>query len=944
MTRSVANYTIVASSKVCYSTLILQLVDRRRMYLEKIELQGFKSFADRTILEFQAPKDNRNSVTIIVGPNGSGKSNTSDAIKWVLGEQSMKNIRGKRSEDVIFSGSEKRGRLGFAEVSLYLNNEDGQAKIDYSQLVITRRLYRDGQSEYLINKNPVRLIDIQLLIARAHLGTRSFSIISQGMIDSVLLATPLERKSFFDEAVGVKEHQIKRNQALNKLERSEENLHQAGLLLKEISPQLRSLTRQVKKLEQREEVQAALRNYQQEYYHRIWSELTKTKALQKTQVTELQKQLDTLSEGLTEKRSQLEILEKSESRGQIFTDLQTKLQTKNSERNRLLREMTVIKGRLEIDLEKQGQLNLAWLYRQEEEVSTRQIDLEKDVAALRKEHKAITSEWKLKSDEVKSLSDKIESLNITIDRLKNELKNEVSKGPLTQIGRKLKDLYVVFQKFSRKINTTTPDDVKTLQDQAESIQAQLNELSDYVSNEAQGLTKEEDVKLSESQELWQLQQDISGLIERHQRLAPELTQLQIKGQVHEEKLRLAERDHEQVQAELARIKSDLESKKQAKDGKIDKSKIQEQQEELEQQIAKIDKDVAAYQEKLDKFNEEEEAKQSRVFQLEREYQDIQTQVNRHQQKQHSVQVELTRTETKLENIETEIKRELGDPTLVHKRPENTETDLETLPTERLFSQIEKYKYQLELIGGIDPETVTEYEQVKERHDFLAEQLDDLEKTIGHLEEVIQELDKTIVKQFDRAFNVINKEFERYFQILFGGGRAKLIKILPDDPADAEAVAGEESPETEEEKMAAAMMAEPEKEEMKKRSKKYRRSDIKGIDIYASPAGKKLSTIAMLSGGERSLTSLALIAAIIYHNPSPFILMDEVDAALDEANSQRMAKVLSNLREKSQFIIITHNRTIMNIADTIYGVTMGNDGVSKLLSVKLEDVDQHTTRM
>jgi chromosome segregation protein len=206
------------------------------MYLEKIELQGFKSFAKRTILEFQKSEASRHSVTVIVGPNGSGKSNIADAIKWVLGEQSIKSVRGKKAEDVIFSGSEKKSRLGFAEVSLYLNNENRTGGIEYSEIVITRRLYRDGNSEYLLNKNPVRLFDIQLLIARAHFGQKSFSIISQGMIDSVLLATPLERKAFFDEAVGIKEHQIKKHQALNKLERSEEHLAQAKLLLQELAP------------------------------------------------------------------------------------------------------------------------------------------------------------------------------------------------------------------------------------------------------------------------------------------------------------------------------------------------------------------------------------------------------------------------------------------------------------------------------------------------------------------------------------------------------------------------------------------------------------------------------------------------------------------------------------------------------------------------------------
>ncbi len=911
------------------------------MHLEKIEIQGFKSFADRTILEFPKPTKNRNSVTIVVGPNGSGKSNIADAIKWVLGEQSMKSVRGKKSEDVIFSGSEKRGRVGFAEVSLYLDNKDKTVDIEYDELILTRRLYRDGNSEYLINKNPVRLLDLQLLLAKARFGAKSFSIISQGMIDSVLLSTPLERKAFFDEAVGVKEHQIKRHQSLNKLERSEENLHQAGLLLKEISPQLRSLTRQVQKLEQREEIQAGLRNYQQEYYHRIWTQLQKSQKDQSGIIAELQTQLNELNAQLKEKRIQLEEIEKSESRSSLFNELQQKLQDKNQERNRLLREMTVLKGRLEVDLEKQGQLNLAWLYRQEEEVTSRLSEVQKELDLLKQEHTSLADEKNIKSDQLNVLTKTISEQSQKIDRLKTDLEQAATKGPLTLIGKRLKELYMLFQRFGAKLQKASAEDLDGLKSQSEQMQAQLNELSDLVARELDGVQKEADVNISESQELWNLQQELTTLTEQHEKLAPEISQLQVQVQVLEEKLRLKERDNEQLQSELGRIKNDLSTQKAAKDGKLDENKLMADQEKLQTSINAIDTELKVIQEKVGKFNSEEEQKKSRVFQLEREYQTVQQQVNTVQNKQHTIQVELARTETKLEELTREIVKELDEITVVTNRPDKTDTDLESLPTERLFSQIEKYKYQLELIGGIDPETVTEYEEVKKRHDFLSEQISDLDKTISHLEEVIQELDKTIVKQFDSAFSKINKEFERYFQILFGGGRAKLIKILPDDEntSDQKEEGDEENPE---QANVEELLNDP--NNIKKKTKKYRRSDIKGIDIYASPAGKKLSTIAMLSGGERSLTSLALIAAIIHNNPSPFVLMDEVDAALDEANSVRMARVLEDLASLTQFVIITHNRTIMNISDMIYGVTMKNDGVSKLLSVKLEELDKHSTRL
>lgn len=912
------------------------------MYLEKIELQGFKSFAKRTILEFQQPQGSRHTITAIVGPNGSGKSNIADAIKWVLGEQSIKNVRGKKAEDVIFSGSEKKSRLGFAEVSLYLNNEDRTGGIEYSEVVITRRLYRDGNSEYLLNKNPVRLFDIQLLLARAHFGQKSFSIISQGMIDSVLLATPLERKTFFDEAVGIKEHQIKKHQALNKLERSEDHLAQAQLLLQELAPQLRSLTRQVKRLEQRQQVQAALREYQQEYYHRQWTLLQKTTADQKTSIAKLQTELQQEEEAMQGLRGQITALTQGESRGHVFTDLQKQLQARQQEKNRVLREITVLKGRLEVDLEKQGKLNLAWLYRQEEEVTQRITDAQRELHSLIAEHDKAGSELRVKKERVQVIRKMLKDLNGKIDHVKQELQDEATKGPLTVLSRRIQELGEEFDSFLKRLAGAAAEALPKLAKEGADLLSRLQEMNAYIETEIQGADKEKLIKVSESQELWRLQEELKALTSEEEQLMPELTKREIQTNVLLEKRRLMERDLEQLHNELKRITQDLSAQQtMEKTGSVDTAAIKEQQAAYEQEVLSIEKDVVALEEKINRFHQEEEEKQHQIFALEREFQTHQQAVNRLSQQKNTIQVELARSETKLEDLETEIRRELGEVTVVQARPDNTNTDIASLPTDHVFSQIEKLKYQLELIGGIDPQTMDEYKQVKERHDFLESQINDLQGAIDKLEIVIQELDKTIHDQFDRAFNKISREFERYFQILFGGGRAKLIKVMEEEKEQsAEADAGEASDQSADQVQEAL----DDKEETVSRAKKYRRSDYHGIDIFASPPGKKLSTISMLSGGERSLTSLALIAAIIHTNPSPFVLMDEVDAALDEANSQRMARVLEDLRQITQFIIITHNRTVMSIADTIYGVTMGHDGVSQLLSVKLEELDTHTTRL
>jgi len=269
-------------------------------------------------------------------------------------------------------------------------------------------------------------------------------------------------------------------------------------------------------------------------------------------------------------------------------------------------------------------------------------------------------------------------------------------------------------------------------------------------------------------------------------------------------------------------------------------------------------------------------------------------------------------------------------------------------------KIHSFKHQLELIGGIDPETMEEYKKVKERHDFLDEQSGDLKQSIKSLEELILDLDQNIKKQFDEGFEKINTEFQQYFKILFNGGSGKLIKLKTEDEPKPEEVQKEiNGSEMTEETTEADLSAVPEQaghaeEEQEPEDwidlKKLKRSTIySGIDIQATPPGKKLQNINMLSGGEKAMTSIALICAIISNNPSPFVFLDEVDAALDEANSIRFAQIIEKLAQKTQFIVITHNRATMEKGNVLYGVTMGDDGISKLLSIKLEEGAQFVNR-
>ena len=312
---------------------------------------------------------------------------------------------------------------------------------------------------------------------------------------------------------------------------------------------------------------------------------------------------------------------------------------------------------------------------------------------------------------------------------------------------------------------------------------------------------------------------------------------------------------------------------------------------------------------------------------------LQTELHTLEGKKNHEEIDRARIETRLEGIEREIREET--PKLLNiirrEKPESTLKDIDATRAE-----MHKLRHQLELIGGIDSETVEEHEQTEERYTFLNEQLKDLQQAIQATEKVIDELDTRIQKQGEQAFKKINSEFQKYFKLLFGGGSCSLIKLQSDkEPSQKvsldralESLAEEKIEELEEESLASAAL----------RRFKKRRETVSGIEIQATPPGKKLKSLNLLSGGERALTSIALLSAIMATNPSPFVILDEVDAALDEANTIRFANILGELQKLTQFIVITHNRATMEKADLLYGVTMGDDGVSNLLSVNLTDIE------
>jgi len=748
------------------------------MYLEKLEVQGFKSFANKNSLVFPGIiEGDRRGLTAVVGPNGSGKSNIADSVRWALGEQSMKTLRGKKSEDVIFSGSDKKGKLGMAEVSLHFNNDDHQAPLDYAQFILTRRLYRDGESEYLINNAKVRLADIQMLLAKANVGQKTYSVIGQGTVEGFLNTSLSERKEFFDEATGVKQFQIKRDDSLNKLRASLEHLGQAEMLLGEIEPRLGHLTRQVNKLKKRGEVEVELRDLQLAYYRTVWHELNDKFKEANEKLLNFEKDKQAKDKKILSLNSELSNLQQKSGASEDFSNLQHELATLQSGKEKLKTELIKIEARLELKLE------------------TEETHISKEVVV----------------------------------ELQKRLKKSLD---LLEEAEKMNDLVLIKKSLGQIIK--------------------------------------------------------------------ELSELHILTQPHANK-----------------------------DNEVKKSAVSlETNNKLNQEITKIDEEIKVIKDKLTSFTSAQDTERQRLFTLQNSLHTLQLEINEINNELNVNRVEAARQETKLEDLETAIRQDLGG--LKEVRDERINKQIDRFEVQDKISQL---KRQLELIGGIDPEIENEYVTTKDRHDFLSNQVNDLLATGESLEKVIEELDATIKERFDKEFKIISQKFEEYFKILFNGGVAKIIKVMADETTasgETEIIESEVNKEIEE------LSASGIKLKRIKYLQKYNATGLAGIEIQATPPGKKIKSITMLSGGERALTAIALICAIISANPSPFVVLDEVDAALDESNSERLAKILDDLSHKTQFIVITHNRASMMRAAILYGVTMQEDGVSKLLSIKMED--------
>ncbi|MBI3075206.1 MAG: AAA family ATPase [Parcubacteria group bacterium] len=755
------------------------------MLLKRLELSGFKSFARATTLEFATP------VTAIVGPNGSGKSNIVEAMRFVLGEQSIKSLRGKRGEDLIFHGSKSLPRQNRASVSVVFDNRKDAFPLDYDEVELRRIVYRDGTNQYFINGSKTRLKDILELLAAVHIGASSHHIISQGETDRILNASAKERRGMVEDALGLKIYHYKLAESEKKLQKTRENIAQTETVRKEIFSHLSFLEKQVEKIREAEALRSDLIELYKIYLKGEEMLLAAEKeAVEKEKAVPIRERAE-IEKKIKEKSAARKEGEREEKDTARRDELAEMLQDIQKEKDALIRALGRLEGLVEYGArEKEKQ-------KKQEEDSLRVFFPRAVVEEFLKNIRAAFEEGERAAD--------IGGLRAAITTIKERIFSFFEKRAAAHPWSFDEE---AFRKLSAEKENT-----------AESLRALVE--------------KEKELSRAFEEARRESEKDLGAerLIEK------ELFALQVRENELQTEIKLLEYREERLREGEARFHTEL-----AEAGHL-----------------------------------------------------LGTQVLRFSP----------------EHTERRF-AEAGSPSAA--APSRGEQ-------EKKKQKIERMKIKIEEIGGGGAEVMKEYDEVRERDSFLAKEISDLMSTAASLEKLVTELLERIDTEFKEGVEKINAEFGVLFSGMFGGGNAELHVVAI--PAKRQRLVAEIVGE---EEAAPGEFDEEEEEE-------------EGIDITVTLPTKRVKGLAILSGGERSLTSIALVFAMTLVNPPPFLILDETDAALDESNSQKYGALLEKLKSRTQFIVITHNRETMIRAGVLYGVTSGADGASRVLSVKLGEAEE-----
>ena len=978
------------------------------MYLKSIKAQGFKSFADKLDLEI------KDGITAIVGPNGSGKSNIVDAVRWVLGEQSVKSLRGSDNmTDVIFSGSKDRPMQSRAMVALTFDNSDHYFNTDFTEIEIKRVVYRSGENEYLINGSKVRLKDITNLFIDSGAGNDSFNIISQGNIADVINSKPEARRTIFEEAAGVLKYKKRKEESLRKLDKTKENLLRINLVIDELKTTVEPLKEQsdiAKKY-------VALKDELKEIEIGL---ITNDISVINNEYQTLKMDIDTLSEELLDKESLSNTNNALiESLKLEVTKLEENINEKNIELIKVNNELAKLNADKDMMLErKKYEYNsdqvASFILSAKEEISNYEKDktvLETDINSFKEKYNAsLKTKQEYENDLLTlkvnktNLVTKIQDLNKTILNTENKidiLENNImsnaklpyavqsilSNPRFSKIYGTISSLVETEEKYEQALETAlgagtnflVAEDEKVIKNAIEFLKENKlgkatffpiniikpryveNDIIERLGNVNGYINTLNNLVNCEAKYRDVIDNQVGNVI-----VVDNIDSMNMIGRIIEYKYRIVTLDGEILHAggsitggttkkksfiseknELEKLKYDLENyKKQEIDLSKELEKVNEEEEIINNNILETEKKVISFNEVIDqksntlndinnnivKVNESIKAQESRlgnkldteIDKIMKEYTSkltdkelLEKELKGIQDKKLEISNNLLEEENKLRNQNSEYSRisnELKEKeikigkfdvkldNLLLNLSENYQLTYEKAKLEyhldidekEARSKVNSIKRDINSLGEVNVGAIAEYERLGQRYEFLTKQQEDLEVASKELLDVIDEMDKIMIDKFEVAFNKISEEFSKVFKTLFKGGKG-ILKLT--DPENILTT---------------------------------------GIEIIAEPPGKKLNSIQLLSGGEKTLTAIALLFAILNVKTVPFIILDEAEAALDEANVDTFGEYIASKKDKSQFILITHKKRTMEYADILYGITMQESGVSKIVSVKLED--------
>lgn len=980
------------------------------MYLKEISATGFKSFADKLTISLDG------KTTCIVGPNGSGKSNIVDAVRWVLGEQSVKSLRGDSNmSDVIFSGSKNRNALNVATVSLTFDNSDNYINIPYNEITVKRRVYRTGENEYFINNEKCRLKDITDLFLDSGIGKSSFNIISQGEVQKIVSESSYDRRVIFESAAEVLKYKKRKEDALKKLDKTHTNLERVNDIIAELEIQVEPLREQSIKAEEYLKIKNELKNIEVALLSSEITTINEEYQLTKEKIEKLNNEIMNL--GVQSNKSDTELLDLKNNLSKIeltIKELNNRLLSLTKEEEKINGEKNILKERQKYDASNSKVHENISSLKEEKLKKENIIHLDKiDLDTLQNELESIKSEinnltllgntskkeyqdsFNEYNEKTKLLADIDHKIGIIEDyinnggTINNSIKAILNNPRLRGIHQTLGALLEIDEKYLKALDVSLGGSKQFIVvENEDSAKSAINYLKDNKLGRATffpiSVIKPRGVDLDTLNVVRNMQGFISVLMDvvkydskyynvvsnqvGNVLLVDNIDNANKISKVINQRYKIVTLDGDIVHIGGTMTGGSLNTSKSIFEEKHELETLRVKRREIAEVIATLEENIKSSTSKLEDNSEKIRQKEIVLIQTQEKYNakksslDITNEeynniINELRSLENLVDSSLSKEEDRIMKLyyetsreKEEVVREIARLTKEKDKISSTidnieatnklnntslytkEKELKTLEiniskmdvlldnylrilsedyemtyekaksnyilemdTKEARSLVNSYKNRIKQIGMVNVQAIEDYKRVSERYNFLNSQKDDLLNAKDTLLEIINEMDTVMKEEFLTTFNKIDIEFQEVFKQLFKGGSASLKLTNPDDLLET------------------------------------------GVDIIASPPGKKLTSINLLSGGEKTLTAICLIFAILNVKPIPFCLFDEVEAALDEANVDNFGKYLNNYKDKTQFLIITHKKRTMEYANTLYGITMQESGVSKLVSVKLDNI-------